>query len=120
MDRLGASTAAGKDRGAIDQGTVALTSGASVATDATAGNLFTLTLGVNATLANPTGMKAGASYAWVITQDATGSRTLSYGSAFTWPGGTAPVLSTAAGAVDLLTAVYDGTKLRAVLNKAFA
>ena len=105
----------------VNKGVVALTSAAAVATDCSAGNAFTLTLGVNATLSSPANIAAGASYAWRIVQDATGSRFLGFGAAFKWAGGTAGVLSTAAGAVDVLTAVsFDGTTLDAVLTKAFA
>lgn len=99
---------------------VALTDATSVATDASLSNNFTLTLGGNRTLANPTNLVAGHVYNWIITQDATGSRTLAYGTLFKWPGGTAPVLSTAAGSVDLISAIYDGTRLVANFNKAYA
>ncbi len=123
----GAATAS-LARAAINKGAVALASGAAgaqsggfaVATDCSAGNAFTLTLVGNGTLANPTNLSAGASYAWTITQDAIGSRTLAYGPAFKWPGGIAGVLSTAAGAVDVLSALSDGTSVYAVLTKAFA
>ena len=47
-------------------------------------------------------------------------RTLAYGNAFTFPGGTAPVLSTAASAVDVLSFVYTGSKLRGLAQKAFS
>lgn len=99
---------------------VALTSGSSVATDASLSNNFTLTLATNATLANPTNLVAGHVYNWIITQDGTGSRTLAYGNLFKWPAGTAPVLSTAAGAVDLISVIYDGTRLVANFNKGYA
>lgn len=98
----------------------ALTSGSSVATDASLSNNFTLTLATNATLANPTNLIAGHVYNWIITQDATGSRTLAYGTLFKWPGGTAPVLSTTSSAVDLISAIYDGTRLVANFNKGYA
>ena len=107
-------------RSAINRGTVALTSAASVTTDASTGNNFTVTLGISATLANPTNLAAGASYAWTIRQDATGGRLLTYGTAFKWPGGTVPTLSTAANAIDLITAISDGTNLYAVASKGFA
>lgn len=99
---------------------VALTDATSIATDASASNNFTVTLGGNRTLANPTNLVAGHVYNWVITQDATGSRTLAYGNLFKWPGGTTPVLSTGAGAVDLISAIYDGTRLVSNFNKGYA
>jgi len=111
----------GLARANINKGVVALASGAVVATDCAAGNAFTLTLGGSGTLSSPANIAAGASYAWRIVQDAAGSRTLAFGAAFRWPGGSAGVLSTAAGAVDLLTAVsFDGATLDAVLTKGFA
>ena len=94
----------------------ALTDAATINTDASLCDVFTVTLGGNRTLANPTNLVAGYTYMWVVKQDATGSRTLAYGTTFSWPGGTAPTLTTTANAVDLITAVYDGTKLRAVSN----
>lgn len=99
---------------------VTLTDAASIATDASTSNNFKVTLAGNRTLANPTNLVSGHVYNWVITQDATGSRILSYGNLFKWPGGIAPVLSTAAGAVDLISAIYDGTRLVANFNKGYA
>ncbi len=45
----------------------------------------------------------------IIVQDATGSRTITWPAAVKWPGGTAPTLSTAASAVDIVSFLYDGT-----------
>lgn len=100
--------------------TVALADAATVNTDASLGNVFTVTLGGNRTLANPTNLVAGGTYIWIVRQDGTGSRTLAYGALFAWPGGTVPVLTTTASAVDVITAVYDGTDLLANCQKAFA
>lgn len=98
----------------------ALTSGATITPDMNAGANFTLTLAHNATLANPSNLQAGDSGAIEITQDGTGSRTLAYGSQWKFPGG-APVLSTAAGAVDLLTWWAPTTgRILATLTKAYA
>lgn len=100
--------------------TVALTDGASVAWDLDAAPLAKVTLGGNRTLSNPTNMHDGGSYILRITQDGTGTRTLAYGSAYKWPGGTDPVLSTAAGAIDIITFVSDGTSMFGVIQKGFA
>ena len=75
---------------------VALTDAASIATDASLGNVFTVTLADNRTLANPSNLVSGGTYQWIVTQDATGSRTLAYGTDFTWPGGTVPTFITQA------------------------
>lgn len=88
---------------------VNLTDAATIATNAALGNNFRVTLGANRVLGNPTGLRDGGVYRWLIKQDATGSRTLTFGSYFKWPGGTAPTLTTTASAVDVVTAVYDAT-----------
>lgn len=80
----------------------ALTDGATVTPDFDLSNNFSLTLGGNRTLANPSNLTAGQSGVIVITQDGTGSRTLAYGSYFKFPQGTAPTLTTTAAAVDVL------------------
>jgi hypothetical protein len=88
---------------AAQRGTVvALTDGATITPDFALGNNFSVTLGGNRTLANPTNLTAGQSGVIVITQDGTGSRTLAYGSNWKFPGGTAPTLTTTAAAVDVL------------------
>ena len=93
---------------------VTLTYGATISTNAASGLVFAATLtGSTAVLANPTGLVSGQSYAWQITQDSTGSRLLTYGTLFLWQQKTPPVLSTAAGAIDLITAIYNGTNLLA-------
>jgi hypothetical protein len=85
------------------RGTItALTDGATITPNMNNANNFSVTLGGNRTLANPTNLTAGQSGVIVITQDGTGSRTLSYGSNFKFPGGTAPTLTTTANAVDVL------------------
>jgi hypothetical protein len=103
---------------------VLLTDGGNIAVDAESGgaNNFRVTLAGNRTLDNPTNMIDGQPLNFFIKQDGAGSRTLAYGSKYDFPGGTAPVLSTAASARDLLACVYDATedKLLCVLNKAFS
>lgn len=99
---------------------MALTDGANIATDASLSNNFKVTLAGNRTLDNPTNPTEGMVVNWAIKQDATGSRTLAYGSAFKFPGGTPPVLSTAANAKDLMSCYYDGSVWLCNMNKAFA
>ena len=99
-------------RGAI----TALTDGATITADFAAANNFSVTLGGNRTLANPSNQTAGQSGCIWITQDGTGSRTLAYGSQWDFTGGTAPTLSTAAASVDCLVyAVQSSTKITATL-----
>lgn len=78
----------------------ALTDGATITPDLADSNNFSVTLGGNRTLANPSNIVAGQSGSIFITQDGTGSRTLAYGSYYDFAGGTAPTLSTTASAVD--------------------
>lgn len=81
---------------------IALTDAATIAVDMSLGNNFSVTLGGNRTLGNPTNLTAGQSGIIYVTQDATGSRTLAYSSYWKFPGGTAPTLTTTANAVDAL------------------
>lgn len=72
-------------------------------------NYFPVNMTVNGTLTNPTDLPSSAvqGFTWRIKQDATGGRTLAYGGMFKFLGSVAPTLSTAANAVDILTAIYD-------------
>jgi hypothetical protein len=83
---------------------VALTqSGGNVAVDLSTGFNFTLAMtGTPWTLSNPTNGKEGQSGKIEITQDATGSRLLNYGTNWLFANGSDPVLSTAANARDVL------------------
>ena len=94
----------------------ALTDGATITADFADSNNFSVTLGGSRTLANPSNLTAGQSGCIWITQDGTGSRTLAYGSQWDFTGGTAPTLTTTAGAVDCLVyAVQSSTKITATL-----
>jgi len=99
-------------RGAI----TALTDGATITPDFSLANNYSVTLGGNRTLANPTNLTAGQSGVIVVTQDGTGSRTLAYGSYWKFPSGTAPTLTTTANAVDVLAYyVESSTRITARL-----
>ena len=88
---------------AAQRGTVsALTDGATITPNFATANNFSVTLGGNRTLANPSSLTAGQSGAIAITQDGTGSRTLAFGSYWKFAGGTAPTLTTTASKVDVL------------------
>jgi hypothetical protein len=102
---------------AAQRGTVvALTDGATITPDLAAGNNFSVTLGGNRTLANPTNQTAGQHGTIVITQDGTGSRTLAFGSYWKFAAGTAPSLTTTAAAVDVLAYyVESATRITARL-----
>ena len=91
-------------RGAVS----ALTDGATITADFALANNFSVTLGGNRTLANPTNLTVGQSGVIKVTQDGTGSRTLAYGSNWDFAGGTVPTLTTTANAVDILAYYVDG------------
>lgn len=100
---------------AAQRGTsVTLTSGATVTPDFADGNNFDLTLGVNATLANPTNQTAGQSGVIVITN---GAYTLAFGSYWKFPGGTAPTITQSAVSV-IAYYVESATRItaQAILN----
>jgi hypothetical protein len=80
----------------------ALTDGANISWDMDNGFDFVLTLAGNRTLDNPTNTKVGQRGEIRVVQDATGSRTLSFGTSYEFAGGTAPTLTTTAGADDIL------------------
>ncbi len=85
----------------------ALTDGASIAVNAALGNVFTVTLGGNRTLANPSNPVAGQTIHVHVTQDGTGSRTLAYGTAYDFGTAGSPTLTTTAGKMDILGFTYD-------------
>jgi hypothetical protein len=98
-----------------------LTDVANIASDFNDSNFFSVTLGGNRTLDNPSNLVAGQSGSIFITQDATGSRTLAFGSYWDFAGGTTPSLSTVADTVDRLDyVVRTSTSIHAVLSKAWA
>lgn len=78
-----------------------------------------VTLTAPCTLSAPTNMVAGGTYTLRVIQDGTGGRTLAYNAVFKWPGASAPALSTAAGAIDILNFYSDGTNMYGAIQKAF-
>lgn len=90
---------------------IALTDAATVAWDTTTGQVATFTfVSTNRTMGAPTGLVNGGFYALAVIQNA-GSNTLTWNSVFKWPSGTAPTLSTGAGAKDYFVFRSDGTNL---------
>jgi hypothetical protein len=90
---------------------ITLTDGATLNWDTSLGQVAQVTLGGNRTFAAPTNLVNGGFYSLLIIQDGTGSRTISWNAVFDFAGGTAPTLSTAAGAKDLITWRSDGTNM---------
>ena len=97
-----------------------LTDAASITSDFAVGNNFLVTLGGNRTLAAPTSANIGQSGSIRIIQDATGSRTLSYNSAYQFVSGSAPTMDTSAGAQSILVfSCRSATTIDAVMLHDF-
>ena len=94
--------------------------GGTASVDAGLSNMFAATITGSQHLANPTNLLPGTSYTFILTQDGTGGRTLSFGTAYKWPGGITGSLSAGANDVDILSAITDGTSLYCSLTKDFS
>jgi hypothetical protein len=98
-----------------------LTSASTVTPDFATSCNFTLTLGTNVTLANPSNLTAGQSGSIFLVQDGTGSRSITFGSYWDFAGGSAPTISTAASSVDRLDyIVRTSTSIHAVVTLAYS
>lgn len=93
---------------------IALTDGAIINTDASAGNIFTVTLQGNRTLAAPTGMgSTRQKIIYIIRQDAIGGRTLSFDPVFNFGVDLLGMsLSSSANATDYIGCIYNPILLR--------
>ena len=99
----------------------ALSDGANISWDLSQNQVASVTLAGNRTLDAPSNQVAGATYILIVKQDGTGSRTLNTSaSAYKFPGGTEPTLSTGANAVDILTFVSDGSSMLGVAQLNFS
>ena len=107
---------------AAQRGTITtLTDGATVTPDFSTSNNYSLTLGGNRTIANPTNFTAGQSGSIFLVQDGSGSRLASWGSYWDFAGGTAPTLTTTASAVDRIDyVVRSSTSIHAVATLAYS
>ena len=93
----------------INSTQVTTTATGSITLDFSAYNNFVLTLTGNITLSNPSTETVGQAGFIVFKQDGTGSRSLTVGSEFLTIGGAAPVLSTAANAIDVIPYIVSGS-----------
>lgn len=93
------------------------TTSGTVAPDVANGNVQKITLNGNLTLNAFTNPVTGQSLTLIITQDATGGRTLT--SSMKWANNGYKTLSTAANAVDIISVFYDGTNYWASLGKGY-
>lgn len=94
-----------------------LTDATTITPDFAESNNFTVTLGGNRVFANPTNLVAGQSGSIFIVQDATGGRTLTFGTYWDFAGGVVPTLTTTANAVDRIDyLVRTATSIHAVAS----
>lgn len=95
---------------------------ASVTLDLSTSNHFSIgALTGNITLNNPTNQMAGQSGVIFLTQDATGSRTISYGTNWLFEGGVDPALSTPANSRDVLSYFVESSgNIYCTLLRGFA
>lgn len=82
------------------------------------GQSVKVTLGGNRTMNAPTNINEYAAYVLRAVQDATGSRTLAWNSAFKFAGGTAPTLTTTANAVDVFTFIGGASNVLYCVGQA--
>jgi len=118
---LGETTSSDQLEGRYAVAIGTLSDGATITPDFGANQNFTVTLGGNRTLANPSNMVVGQTGSIFIVQDGTGSRTLSYGTSYDFAGGTAPTLSTGASAVDRIDyVVRTSTSIHCVFTANYS
>ena len=99
---------------------VTVTDAACISVNFALGNNFLVTLGGNRTLKAPANCTAGQTGNFYVIQDSTGSRTLSYNTAWQFVSAAAPTLSTGASDVDMLVfSARSATTVDAVLLKNF-
>lgn len=96
-----------------------LTDQATVAWDLNTNQVAQLQLGGNRSLAAPTNQKSGASYQLLVRQDGTGGRTLTFDGTYKFKGQIAPVLTTTASAVDLISFLSDGVNMFGIPTRDF-
>jgi len=95
---------------------VMLTSGTSVAVDATLSNNFKLVLSHNATLSNPSNLTDGMVLNVAIKQDGAGSRTLAFDTKWVMMDGSATAIASGIGKFSILSGYYDATDDKIYFN----
>jgi hypothetical protein len=104
----------GADSGSVKIGgsPVTLAYAATVTTDASAGDIFDITLTGNVTLANPTNPVNGKTVRWRIRQDSGGNRTITLGNKFVIPSSASTPLpfSTTGNKMDIFAATYHAAR----------
>lgn len=91
-----------------------LTDATTISWDASLGQIATVTLGGNRTLANATNLRVGT-YVLHVIQDGTGGRTLTFSNQYRFTGNVSPPLTANANSRDMFSFVSDGTRLYGAL-----
>lgn len=114
LDTLAASTT----RVAVNRGIDSVVDGTTPVIDFALNNVLTWTLGASRTAPAPSGLVAGATYILIVKQG-TGGQLVTWNPIWVFPAGVPPVLQTAAGAVDIITGIYDGSVLRVAAGEGW-
>ncbi|MEN9701323.1 MAG: hypothetical protein RIR55_638, partial [Bacteroidota bacterium] len=96
----------------------AITAAATTTIDLSTGNVFTVNMGLNITTLTLTNPVVGT-YLIKFVQDATGTRDVSFPSAWKWAGGVITSLTNTANKLDIVTLIYDGTTYYATIVQNF-
>jgi len=88
-----------------------LTDASTIAWDASANQVTSVTLGGNRTLGASTNQVDGGVYVISVIQDGTGGRTLSFNSNYKFAGGSAPTVTSTASARDIFVFKSNGTNM---------
>ena len=94
-----------------------LTDAATIAVDASLSNVFDVTLTDSRVLGNPTNLTDGQTLVFRIKEDSTGTRVLTFASAYDFGIDTPSTDPIAADTMDILTCISNGTKLHCSLPK---
>jgi hypothetical protein len=92
-------------------------SGGTITPNISLGSIQSITLTSNMTFSSITNINAGQSFTFIVTQDGTGSRTLTSTMKFA---GNSRTLSTAANSIDIISVFYNGSTYFASLTKGYA
>lgn len=93
--------------GYVAPAVVALTDGATISVDASAGNDFRVTIKGNRSLANPGNSVDGQRITFQVRQGGAGGFQVTWGSKYKFGNAGAPALSTAAGDTDVVGFIYN-------------
>jgi len=87
-----------------------LSDASTISWDVALGRVATVTITASRAIAKPTNLKVGT-YILKVIQGGSGNYNLTWNGSYKWTAQTAPVLSTAVGAVDIITLFSDGIRL---------